>query len=387
MKKTICIVLVLFLFVVANIVPAGAVSDEKITPELYNALQQLDYNEKIEVFIHYNNYLPSNAEIFAETDNRTQLDRTHFNNSDEVKDYYQLWRIVKDEKRKAAALSVMEKMGVTFDDMTEPEEWNENNVATKGVPSRFLLTKTKINAITDVNEVMLVDVFDERYFERYDTSTDNQNSGNAIAPEDKISDALYEKLKSATANDQIDVWIEVGLQLKNKSELETLAYEKCGLQADKRKTVADINLFLRTYRSLVAEDKANAIENLLTKMEIENSAVALENWDSSNWPCRFMMTTNEIYNAAMIDEIISMDLYHGQDASQTDIPIEEPVDNELADIDCNGQINIADATCLQKHLAEFSMETSLSINADINKDGVISIGDVTEFQRGLAEMY
>lgn len=218
MKKTICIILVLLLLVGANIIPAGAVSDEKITPELSNALQQLDDNEKIEVFIHYNNYLPSNAEIFAETDRRTQLDRNHFNNADEVKDYYQLWRIVKDEKRKAAALSVMKKMGVTFDEMTEPEEWNESNVATKGLPSRFLLSKTKINAITDVNEVMLVDVFDERYFERYDTATDKQNSGNAIAPEDKISAALYEKLKSASADDQIEVWIEVKYSLQGTTQ-------------------------------------------------------------------------------------------------------------------------------------------------------------------------
>ncbi len=109
MKKTICIILVLLFLVSANIVSTGAVSGEKITPELSNALQQLDDSEKIEVFIHYNNYFPSNAEIFAETDRRTQLDRNHFNNADEVRDYYQLWRIVKDEKRKAAALSVMEK--------------------------------------------------------------------------------------------------------------------------------------------------------------------------------------------------------------------------------------------------------------------------------------
>lgn len=387
MKKTICIILVLLFLVGANIVSAGAVSGEKITPELSNALQQIDDNEKTEVFINYHNYLPSNAEIFAETDSRTQLDRNHFNNADEVREYYQLWRTVKDEMRKAVALSLMEKMGVTFDDVTEPEEWNEGNIAAKGVPSRFLLTKAKINAITDVDEVMSVDVFDERYYERYDSATNNQNSGNSIAPEDKISAALYEKLKSAADDDQIEVWIEVRLNLKNKSELEALAYEKCGLQADAIKTVADINLFLRTYRSLVAEDKANAIKKLLAKMDIDNTAVALENWDSYNWPCRFMLTTNEIYNAAMIDEVISIDLYHGQDASQTDVPIEEPALVQLADIDCNGVINIADATCLQKHLAEFYMDTPLDITADINKDGVISIGDVTEFQRWLAEMY
>lgn len=60
---------------------------------------------------------------------------------------------------------------------------------------------------------------------------------------------------------------------------------------------------------------------------------------------------------------------------------------QLADIDCNGEINIADATCLRKHLAEFYMDTPLDITADINKDGVISIGDVTEYQRWLAEIY
>lgn len=160
MKKTICIILVLLLLVGANIVPAGAVSDEKITPELSNALQQLDDNEKIEVFIHYNNYLPSNAEIFAETDSRTQLDRTHFNNSDEVKDYYQLWRTVKDEKRKAAALSVMEKMGVTFDDMTEPEEWNESNVA------EFSM-ETSLSVNADINKDGVISVGDVTEFQRW----------------------------------------------------------------------------------------------------------------------------------------------------------------------------------------------------------------------------
>ena len=153
MKKTMCIMLVMLLLVGIHLIPVSAVSDENISPELSNALQELDDNEKIEVYVHYHNYFPTNAEIFAETDSRTQLDRNHFNNSDEVREYYQLWRMVKNEKRKAAALSLMEKMGVTFDDMTEPEEWNESNVATKGVPSRFLLTKAKVNSIRVLSRV------------------------------------------------------------------------------------------------------------------------------------------------------------------------------------------------------------------------------------------
>lgn len=232
-----------------------------------------------------------------------------------------------------------------------------------------------------------MDVFDERYFERYDTSTDSQIPSNTIAPEDKISAALYEKLETATANDQIDVWVEARLNLSSKSELEALAYEKCGLQADGRKTIADINLFLRTYRSLVVEEKTHAVDQLLSKMEIEHSAVVTENGDSANWPCRFMLTGNEIYNAAMLDEIISIDLYHGQDTAQSEIPIEEPISNQLGDVDGDGKITITDATCLQKHLAEFAMENSLDENADVNMDGVISIADVTAIQRWLAEMY
>lgn len=59
-------------------------------------------------------------------------------------------------------------------------------------------------------------------------------------------------------------------------------------------------------------------------MVIEDSAVALEIWES-DWHCGFMLTTNEIYNDAILDEIINIDLYHGQEMIRTDIPVEKPV--------------------------------------------------------------
>lgn len=55
------------------------------------------------------------------------------------------------------------------------------------------------------------------------------------------------------------------------------------------------------------------------------------------------------------------------------------------DVNCDGVLNIDDATAIQKHIAEIEILPSEGINlADFNKDGIVGIDDVTSIQLQLA---
>ena len=58
----------------------------------------------------------------------------------------------------------------------------------------------------------------------------------------------------------------------------------------------------------------------------------------------------------------------------------------IGDANGDGIIDITDATCIQKHLAEYENDDYIEEASDTNKDGKISIRDVTAIQRYLAEM-
>lgn len=70
---------------------------------------------------------------------------------------------------------------------------------------------------------------------------------------------------------------------------------------------------------------------------------------------------------------------------------EVPTENErylLGDADGNGEIDLTDATMIQRYLAELPVEVPLEIlmNGDVDGDGELTISDVTFIQRYEAEM-
>lgn len=59
----------------------------------------------------------------------------------------------------------------------------------------------------------------------------------------------------------------------------------------------------------------------------------------------------------------------------------------IGDTDKDGYVDIYDATCIQKHLAEIELLSGVALrNADVNRDGKYDIADVTVLQKYVADL-
>ena len=210
---------------------------------------------------------------------------------------------------------------------------------------------------------------------------------------EKFSENLLEKLETINDNQKIEVWITVKLNLTDRIELQKRAYEICGFENNSIDTIEDVNLYLKTYRALVAKDKKDAIESLLKKMNVDETNIAAKEWDYSlGWPNKFIFTKDELIsiNSLNLEEIVRIECYNGQDEiPEESIPIQEPIDHSLiGDLNNDGFVTVSDVTCLQKLIARYcdeldSIETVE--NADVNGDGRITISDATFLQRYIAK--
>ena len=82
------------------------------------------------------------------------------------------------------------------------------------------------------------------------------------------------------------------------------------------------------------------------------------------------------FNYNVFNELKAMDSYYTESKDAL----------LLGDADGDGQITIADATMMQKYVADYNMPDAFQIKAcDVNGDGSVGIGDVTEIQRFLAD--
>ena len=68
------------------------------------------------------------------------------------------------------------------------------------------------------------------------------------------------------------------------------------------------------------------------------------------------------------------------------IPYEEPNDTLLGDADENGDVEILDATAIQRHLAELTLTSFNEDAADVDRSGDVTILDATQIQRWLAQL-
>lgn len=383
MKKTWSIIISVMVFLCSTIIPANAISTEKFSSSLLEKLVTLDDTQKIEVYVSIDWSYPNTQAVYEATDKATDIDRHNFKNTDEVRAYYKLWRAINKENKKVSALSVMEKMGVTFNDVTEEQEWNEENIDTLGVPSRYCLTREQINHLVDVEEVVFVDVYNPNYEEII------KPIDNTMAHEDKISSELIDMIDSNETTDRYEVWITVNLKLTDRIELRKTACEICGLENNSIDNIEDINLFLKTYRTLVAKDKKDAIESLLKKMNVDETNILAKEWDYSlGWPNKFVFTKDELISiiSLNLEEIVGIECYKGQDIPEENIPIQEPSENIslIGDLNNDGFVTVWDVTCLQRLVASYYDEVCSIENADVNGDGKITISDATLLQRYIA---
>ena len=82
------------------------------------------------------------------------------------------------------------------------------------------------------------------------------------------------------------------------------------------------------------------------------------------------------FNYNVFNELKAMDSYYTESKDAL----------LLGDADGDGQITIADATMMQKYVADYNMPDAFQIKAcDVNGDGSVGIGDVTEIRRFLAD--
>ncbi len=77
--------------------------------------------------------------------------------------------------------------------------------------------------------------------------------------------------------------------------------------------------------------------------------------------------------------------YIAQDSFDTPVIIREKVDSSLGDVNFDEDINIKDATAIQKHLAQLEILTGDAFDAaDFNEDSEVSIKDATAIQKFIA---
>lgn len=99
-----------------------------------------------------------------------------------------------------------------------------------------------------------------------------------------------------------------------------------------------------------------------------------------------------MYDGQMLDLLDWYKIYNDDDMGGTfvikAITVKDSQPEQLiGDVNSDGEINIDDATALQKHIAEISILSDEQLaNADVIRDGEINIEDVTAIQKAIAEI-
>ena len=130
----------------------------------------------------------------------------------------------------------------------------------------------------------------------------------------------------------------------------------------------------------------------------------IEEWNEFEWPIFFCLDQNitVICNDGTI--IVNEEYYSGEDASDDEATGDETTGDEatgdegtgdeatkdefeLGDVNCDGKLNIRDATLIQKHLAKLETLTEAQLLlADFNADEKVNVRDATAIQKKLAHI-
>ena len=199
MKKLLAIVLtaVLVLSVTAISAAAETGGAAKYGTDVAARLNGMDDDDKADFIVQFNqSAFPTDEEINEATAKKTDIDPTHFTSAQQVREYFDIRCEVRDELRRTAALSLMDKMGVTFDDVKVVEHhlYTPENVGRNGMPYAYTLTKAQVEKVIAADEVTLVSIL-------YPT-------GELIMePNEKISPSLMKRIVSMNKDDKVGVWV------------------------------------------------------------------------------------------------------------------------------------------------------------------------------------
>ena len=203
MKRVLSVMLVLTLLLSAAISVSAyslkgdiAAVSRKADRATLNRLSNMEDGEKADFIVHtaFRN-APTKADIDAKVAEQTQIDPLHFRSEEELLAYYQIRRVIRDDMKRGAVLENMERMGVTFDDVKTPagELYTPDNVARKGLPYSYSLTRAQAEHLLGMDEVTDIGIL-------YPT-------GELImGPDEKMSESLVKRLVDMKDTDRVGVW-------------------------------------------------------------------------------------------------------------------------------------------------------------------------------------
>lgn len=251
MKKIIALFLTIVLICGMFILPASAVNAKKITPELQKKLDKMSDTDTIEVYVPISYYLGNKEQTDeaarrAEEETGLTLDSSRpykkVETNEERERYDTAFYAALQDVYKRFILSVMDEMGLTFDDVCGANEgYTIDDIK---IPSNYRLTKEHIYRLTEFDRVYKIDLLNKEQ----------------ITPDEKITPELQARLDTMSDDDTTEVWIEYwGLQTWNESELERLTNEAVGF------TMKDVHEVTKTDRVL-ANDMVNIWRRMRNKI-------------------------------------------------------------------------------------------------------------------------
>lgn len=200
MKKCLSMLLAVILTLSVAAVSVSAYSpaeNPKADKDFLNRIDSMTDEDKADFIVQtaFENY-PTQAQINAAVAEKTDIDPRNFQSTDELREYYRIWRSVRDEMNAQAVLANMAKMGVTLDDVktVDGELYNENTIGRKGMPYAYTLTKAQAEYLLDMDEVTDI-------FVLYPTGE------LIIPPEEKLSLELIKRTTQVSDNQKIGVWV------------------------------------------------------------------------------------------------------------------------------------------------------------------------------------
>ncbi|WP_407383743.1 hypothetical protein [Ruminococcus sp.] len=139
----------------------------------------------------------------------------------------------------------------------------------------------------------------------------------AAEKDDKISEELSNKLTAMDDDDVIETWIEAYFTFYNDADLDAQTATICGFEQSEIETKEQADLYSSTRIHLFHEARHNKVMDIFEKAGIRYDDV-VGGWAPDKviegWKCRFVLTKEQIDRAASVEEITSIDTYHGQDS-------------------------------------------------------------------------
>lgn len=316
MKKGIAFLLILVLLSGAFCLSANAVVQEKITTDLKKTLSTMSEDDTVGVQVKLSYILggiDAHQTAYEYADSTTGIDRNSFKSNDEKREYYRVFQIKLNEIKREQAYAVMENMDVTYDDMIcspyYSQNYYEDNVSILGVPVKYLLTKERIERLTDAEEVIQVSLAPENDDNPY------LNPQYSSDPSEKPTAELKELLSTLSNSDKLNVWVPALPNYLLNAELDEMTDEICG-ELDRNSTLEDVRIWQSKWKELRLQDRITKVAALMNEFSLTVDDVICD-WSGEvkqrYWPCAFSVTKSKLLEMLDHPQILAAEIYIGQD--------------------------------------------------------------------------